>query len=655
MQRLSAAGGLEAGSELQGLLGMPPVGAGAAGLSPAAPSASAAAAPSGSASGGSGLEAEAQWHEEKRLLKAICKLALAVTMDQVGGRQEAAALADELAPLMAAHAPALQQLGLHKVWASLHRLAQAGGGTASRGTPSQASGPPPQAQQPAQQPAAVAQADQAVQLPQDVWALQQRVRQYKAKCKELKVGRDGVGPGWGRSAAGWGCSSRSRIWGFRCKEGCTAALALVRPQHHDKPPHPIPAGHCGGDGGRSCALAGAGGRGGAGPGAAALQVRPMGRRPSLQCLHRRGALLARLFEVTHCLSPVPTPPRPLHRPCPTAAPAPPPCTPRPCPQAGGPAVRGEVGAGGLLGQRGGRRRRVGVGAGWLARHGQAGAGRYADGMARHMDMAACLHPAHTTVAPAFPLPECAHFTRPLPPLQRRRALEHAAERSCGGAQPGPAPHPAQGGRLGRCIACPCCPGRGARCATLEPLAACPAAWIGTHPAPCVCFNSCPFALPHLQYRTLSSHLHAAREGSQRRQQQEEGPQHGGGGAASGGSSGGWEIRAARRDGAHVGQGTASEAMAEAGRKAAAIAEKLDRLLTPQSRAAVHGGFAGGAPKGSRFAAEAAAAGEDGAAAWHGDAAQQELWALAAGEAAGAEDVPLRQRFGSAGGGSSRGL
>ena len=67
------------------------------------------------------------WQAEKRLLKAICKLALAVTMDQVGGRQEAASLADELAPLMAAHASALRQLGLHKVWASLHKLALAGG------------------------------------------------------------------------------------------------------------------------------------------------------------------------------------------------------------------------------------------------------------------------------------------------------------------------------------------------------------------------------------------------------------------------------------------------------------------------------------------------------------------------------------------------
>ncbi len=194
VQRLSAAGGVEAGSELRGLLSPLPAGASS---QPAAPSPSAGAV-SGGASGSAGLEAELQWQAEKRLLKAICKLALAVTMDQVGGRQEAAALADELAPLMAAHSGTLQQLGLQKVWASLHRLAMAGGarGTPSRGTPSQASAPPPAQQQQAQQAqhqqqqqvvVAAAPVEPAVQLPQDVWALQQRVRQYKAKCKELKV------------------------------------------------------------------------------------------------------------------------------------------------------------------------------------------------------------------------------------------------------------------------------------------------------------------------------------------------------------------------------------------------------------------------------------------------------------------------------------
>ena len=191
VQRLSAAVGMAAGSELRGLLS--PLPAGPDSLPAVGPSTSAPAA-SGGASGTAGFEAELQWQAEKRLLKAICKLALAVTMDQVGGRQEAAALADELAPLMAAHSSALHQLGLQKVWASLHRLAKAGGGrgTPSRGTPSQASAPlqPP----PQQQVAVVAPAEQAVQLPPDMWALQQRVRQYKAKCKELKV-RGGVRAG----------------------------------------------------------------------------------------------------------------------------------------------------------------------------------------------------------------------------------------------------------------------------------------------------------------------------------------------------------------------------------------------------------------------------------------------------------------------------
>lgn len=213
VQRLSAAGGIEAGSELRGLLS--PFPAGADSLPAAAPSPSAAAV-SGGASGSGGFEAELQWQAEKRLLKAICKLALAVTMDQVGGRHDAAALADELAPLMAAHAAALQQLGLQKVWASLHRLAKAGGtgGTPSRGTPSQASAPPPAQQQQAQQQQVVPAApteQQAVQLPQDVWALQQRVRQYRAKCKELKVR---VG-GWHSRTALWLFGTGNGVLGMR--------------------------------------------------------------------------------------------------------------------------------------------------------------------------------------------------------------------------------------------------------------------------------------------------------------------------------------------------------------------------------------------------------------------------------------------------------
>lgn len=167
----------------------------------------------------------------------------------------------------------------------------------------------------------------------------------------------------------------------------------------------------------------------------------------------------------------------------------------------------------------------------------------------------------------------------------------------------------------------------------------------------------PFSL---QYRTLSNHLHAAREGSQR-QQQQQAPSEDGATSSGGGVGSGWEIPAARRSGGAAAAGTASEAMAEAGRKAAAIAEKLDRLLTPQSRAAVHGG-ASGVPKGSRFAAEApaaaAAAGEDGVAEWRQAAGQHGVWglaALAAGEPGDAEDIPLRQRFGGTTSSCSLGL
>jgi len=103
-------------------------------------------------------------------------------------------------------------------------------------------------------------------------------------------------------------------------------------------------------------------------------------------------------------------------------------------------------------------------------------------------------------------------------------------------------------------------------------------------------------------------------------------------------------------------------MAEAGRKAAAIAEKLDRLLAPQSRAAVHGGAAG-VPKGSRFAAEASAAaaaaeGEERAVEWQGAGGLHGTWglaALAAGGEGDAEDIPLRQRFGGTTSSGSLGL
>jgi hypothetical protein len=97
-------------------------------------------------------------------------------------------------------------------------------------------------------------------------------------------------------------------------------------------------------------------------------------------------------------------------------------------------------------------------------------------------------------------------------------------------------------------------------------------------------------------------------------------------------------------------------MAEAGRKAASIAEKLDRLLTPQSRAAVHGGAGAGGL--SRFAAEAGSGGqheeeEEEGGVWddyqqqHGQQQySQQLWPLGAASAADPrDDIPLRQRFG----------
>lgn len=174
------------------------------------------------------------------------------------------------------------------------------------------------------------------------------------------------------------------------------------------------------------------------------------------------------------------------------------------------------------------------------------------------------------------------------------------------------------------------------------------------------FKPCAATRACLQYRTLSNHLHASREGSQRQQPQELSAHSEDGATSSGGRAGsGWEIPAARRGGGGAAAGTASEAMAEAGRKAAAIAEKLDRLLTPQSRAVVHGGAAG-VPKGSRFAAEAcAAAGEEGAAEWQSAAAgRHEVWGLAglaAGEATDVDDIPLRQRFGGATSSCSLGL
>lgn len=138
----------------------------------AAPEVSPAAQRSGLSSSASDVES---WGAEKRLLKAICKLALAVTMDQVGGRQEAASLADELAPMMAAHSAMLRTLGLHKVWASLHKLALAGGSARSAS----------QADQRWQGEASPA----AQHLPADVAALQQRVHHYQARPSQLGVER----------------------------------------------------------------------------------------------------------------------------------------------------------------------------------------------------------------------------------------------------------------------------------------------------------------------------------------------------------------------------------------------------------------------------------------------------------------------------------
>lgn len=137
-----------------------------------------AASPAAQQPQASGLSSSASdaatWQEEKRLLKAICKLALAVTMDQVGGRHEAAHLASELEPTMAAHAAMLRTLGLHKVWASLHKLALASGSSRHGG--------PASHRQPGE--ASVAEVSLALagdgKVPADVSALQQRVRHYQA-------------------------------------------------------------------------------------------------------------------------------------------------------------------------------------------------------------------------------------------------------------------------------------------------------------------------------------------------------------------------------------------------------------------------------------------------------------------------------------------
>lgn len=308
MHRLSAAGGPGAADAL---LALPAAGGAPPGLLlPAA----AAAAPQASGASGSASEAEV-WQAEKRLLKAICKLALAVTMDQVGGaagsrgrdsllgclahaaafaghflaplctaaltqpiritrptcasagRQEAASLARELSPLMGSHTAALHQLGLHKVWASLQKLALAG--AAPSRAASQAAAHEAAAAAALEPAAGVQQQQQRAQPEEDVVALQQRVAAYKAKCRELKASVVWV-DGW---------VGGPQLSPAVCKS-CVPSEPTphrVPPSAHPPthPPHPVtPAGHSGVNG-RCCgALARAGGRGGERAGAAAL---PPGR------------------------------------------------------------------------------------------------------------------------------------------------------------------------------------------------------------------------------------------------------------------------------------------------------------------------------------------------------------------------------------------
>lgn len=63
------------------------------------------------------------WEAEKSILRAVCRLALAVTMDQVGGKDAAPAVAAELDPLIASKAEVVRNLRLEGVWDSLRKLA----------------------------------------------------------------------------------------------------------------------------------------------------------------------------------------------------------------------------------------------------------------------------------------------------------------------------------------------------------------------------------------------------------------------------------------------------------------------------------------------------------------------------------------------------
>jgi chromosome segregation ATPase len=72
-------------------------------------------------------ERAATWHSEKSTLRAVCKLALAVTMDSVGGTSNAPTVAAELEhEVTVVHKQALVSLGLDSLWSSLKRLAETG-------------------------------------------------------------------------------------------------------------------------------------------------------------------------------------------------------------------------------------------------------------------------------------------------------------------------------------------------------------------------------------------------------------------------------------------------------------------------------------------------------------------------------------------------
>jgi chemotaxis protein MotB len=76
------------------------------------------------------IERANTWQSEKSTLRAVCKLALAVTMDSVGGTQSAPAVAAELEhEVTVVNKDALVSLGLDSLWSSLKRLAETGPAT----------------------------------------------------------------------------------------------------------------------------------------------------------------------------------------------------------------------------------------------------------------------------------------------------------------------------------------------------------------------------------------------------------------------------------------------------------------------------------------------------------------------------------------------